>query len=61
MAEPESGLEERFVAARKLEESAPMRAAKMYRAIGDLYGDQPWAAGVVEQARVRLKALGAPD
>jgi serine/threonine-protein kinase len=51
-------LNERFAAAGKLEESAPTRAAKMYRAIVDLYGDQPWAATVVEDARARLKALG---
>ena len=51
-------LHERFAAARKLEESAPTRAAKMYRAIDDLYGDQPWAAAVVEEARARLKSLG---
>jgi hypothetical protein len=57
-AERLPALEERFAAARALEESAPTRAAKMYRAIDDLYGDEPWAAGVVEQARGRLKALG---
>jgi serine/threonine-protein kinase len=51
-------LNERFAAARKLEESAPTTAAKMYRAIEDLYGDEPWAAGPVDEARARLKALG---
>jgi hypothetical protein len=48
----------RLAMAKKVEASDPERAAKMYRAIVDLYGKQPWAATVVAEAKAGLKALG---
>jgi hypothetical protein len=50
-------LKERLATAQRFEQSAPAEAAEMYQAIIDLYGDQPWAADVVDQARERLQTL----
>lgn len=52
-------LRDRLMAAERLEQSDPQRAAAMYQALVDLYGDQPWASELVRQARERLKELAA--
>jgi serine/threonine-protein kinase len=51
-------LKQRLAAADKLEAENPERAARMYEALVDIYGDDPWANVVVEHAKARLKALG---
>jgi hypothetical protein len=50
-------LRDRLMAAERLEATAPAEAAAMYRALIDLYGDQPWAAELVGEAREHLKAM----
>jgi len=50
-------LRDRLAAARRLEQSAPEQAAAMYGAMINLYGDQPWAASVVDEAHTRRQAL----
>jgi hypothetical protein len=45
------------MAAERLEATAPAEAEAMYRALIDLYGDQPWAAELVGQAREHLKSV----
>jgi len=47
-------LKKRLQLAAKLQATQPKQAAKMYRAIVDLYGNQPWATSVVEEANNRL-------
>ena len=49
-------LKERLAAADKLEATDPEAAKRMFGAIVHLYGDQPWAEQVVEQARRKLGA-----
>ena len=50
-------LMDRLLAAQRLEETAPAEAAAMYGALVNLFGDQPWASELVEQARERLKTI----
>lgn len=50
-------LQNRLSAAAALERTDPQRAARMYKAIVSLYGDQPWAREAVAQARVRAAEL----
>jgi hypothetical protein len=50
-------LAERLRAAQIAEHTNAGRAASMYRALINLYADQPWAASVVDEARGRLEAL----
>ncbi len=47
-------LQKRFEVAVKLQLTQPKQAAKMYQAIVDIYGNQPWAKPVVEEAENRL-------
>jgi hypothetical protein len=54
-------LTDRLRAAQIAEHTSSARAARMYRAIINLYGDQPWAAPVVDEARGRLEALPQDD
>ena len=49
-------MRERIETAKKLQASNPQAAQKMYEAIIDLYGHQPWAKETVEQARQALNA-----
>jgi len=51
-------LQKRFEAATKLQPTQPERAAKMYQAIISLYGNQPWAKTIVEEAKHRLAEEG---
>jgi serine/threonine-protein kinase len=53
-------LQERLAAAARLEASAAADATAIYRAVVELYADQPWAAPAVDEARRRLAAL-APE
>jgi len=48
-------LEEKISQARDLLTTNPERARSMFQAIIDLYGDEPWAADLVKQARAELK------
>lgn len=50
-------LRDRLLAAERLQAESPEQAAAMYRALIDLYGDQPWAAELIGEARGRLKAV----
>jgi hypothetical protein len=50
-------LKERLAAAQRLEKTAPQQAAGIYQALIDLYGDQPWAAEIVDQARAYQQRL----
>ncbi len=50
-------LRDRLMAAERLEATAPAEAAAMYRALIDLYGDQPWAVELVGEAREHLKSV----
>ena len=50
-------LRDRLMAAERLEATAPAEAAAMYRALIDLYGDQPWAVVLVGEAREHLKSV----
>lgn len=50
-------LRDRLLAAERLEETNPQEAASMYRALIDLYGRQPWAAELVDEARSRLSEI----
>jgi serine/threonine-protein kinase len=50
-------LQQRLQAAQRLEATAPDQAAAMYRALVDLFQDQPWAKSVVDQAQTRLKTI----
>jgi eukaryotic-like serine/threonine-protein kinase len=52
-----ASLQERMSAADAMAASAPDRAAPMYRAIVDLYQQDPWAADIVATARRRLDEL----
>jgi serine/threonine-protein kinase len=52
-------LKDRLVAAERLEKISPEQATAMYRALVDLYGEQTWAAPVVDHARERLTQLGS--
>lgn len=48
---------DRLLAAQRLESTDPEEAAAMYAALVSLFGDQPWAAELVDQARERLKVI----
>jgi len=50
-------LRDRLMAAERLAATAPAEAAAMYRALVDLYSDQPWAADLVGEAREHLKSV----
>ena len=50
-------LQQRLQAAQRLEKSAPDQAASMYRALVDLFQNQPWAKTIVDQAQARLKII----
>jgi hypothetical protein len=56
-AEQLPAIRERARTARELEVSSPEKAAAMYRALIDLYGDEPWAEPVIDEAKVRLETL----
>jgi serine/threonine-protein kinase len=47
-------LRRQFELAEQLEREEPMQARRMYRAIIDLYGDEPWAAEIVAEVNKRL-------
>jgi hypothetical protein len=47
----------RLDAAANLKDRDPQKAAAMYRAIADLYDEEPWAADAVAEARNHLEAL----
>ncbi len=50
-------VKERLAAAEVVTRNRPEQAKLMYRAIIRLYGDKPWAAAEVEQAREKLATL----
>ncbi len=50
-------LRDRLLAAERLQAKAPAEAAAMYRALIDLYGEQPWAAELIGEAREQLKSI----
>ncbi len=50
-------IRERARVARGLEDSSPEKAAAMYRALIDLYGNETWAEPVIDEARERLETL----
>jgi len=50
-------LQERLRAANRIELTDPHQALRMYEALVQLYGDQPWADPVVERARRRAESL----
>ena len=50
-------LRDRMLTAGRLEESAPEEALAMYQSMIDLFGQQPWAAEMVAEARARVVAL----
>jgi serine/threonine-protein kinase len=50
-------LRDRLSAAERLQAESPDEAAAMYRALIDLYGEQPWAAELIAEARERLKSV----
>jgi serine/threonine-protein kinase len=52
-------IRERAQAAHRLEDSSPEKAAAMYRALIELYGDESWAKPVIDQVKVQLEALNA--
>ena len=56
-AEQLPAIRERARTVRELEDSSPERAAAMYRALIDLYGDELWAKPVIDQVQARLKSL----
>ncbi len=47
-------LKKRFEMASRLQSTQPKRAAKMFQAIVDLYGNQPWAVTIVKSAKLML-------
>jgi hypothetical protein len=50
-------LRERMAAAAQIGENDPGKAAPMYRAVIELYGDKDWAKEMVTEARRRLDAM----
>jgi hypothetical protein len=50
-------LEARVKRAGELEKSHPEAARRIWSAIGKLYGDKPWAAPFVEEAKQALTRL----
>jgi hypothetical protein len=50
-------LRDRLLAAERLQATSPAEAAAMYRALIDLYVDQPWAAELIGEAREQLKSM----
>ncbi len=52
-----TAMRERLTVADKLAASEPENAAKMYRAIVNIYGNQDWAKELVAQAQARLESL----
>ncbi len=54
-----AAIQERLTAADALAKEHPDEARGMYQAILDLYGDRPWAAAVVAEARKKLDQLAA--
>jgi eukaryotic-like serine/threonine-protein kinase len=50
-------LQQRLQAAQRLEKSSPADAAAMYRALVDLFQQQPWALPIIDQAEARLELL----
>jgi hypothetical protein len=56
-----AALRDRLAAADALAPNDPQQARDMYRAIIDLYGDRPWAALVVAEARAKLEKLASVD
>jgi serine/threonine-protein kinase len=56
-----TAIRERMTAAEHLAKEHPDQARDMYQAIIDLYGDRPWAAEVVAEARRRLEARTATN
>jgi len=53
-------LKKRFELAIVAETDDPAKARRAYDGLVELYRDYPWAADIVERARVRLKLLGKP-
>jgi hypothetical protein len=53
-------LRERLAAADAIRSRDPERARAMYRAVVELYGDKPWAADAVRQAREALAEKPSP-
>ena len=56
-AEQLPAIRERARTARELEAASPEKAAAMYRALIDLYGEEAWAKPVIDEAQTRLKTL----
>ena len=54
-----TAIRDRLAAADALAAKNPDEARDMYQAILNLYGDRPWAAAVVTEARLRLSKLPA--
>lgn len=50
-------LQDRLLAAERLQATEPAESAAMYRALIDLYGQQPWAAELITEARQKLQAF----
>ncbi len=54
-------IRERLALAEQMQQTNPQRAAKMYRAIIQLYGEQDWAKSAVDESRAALRRLAAND